>query len=104
MLTLELDKQTENRFSKLLSIHRNDYGALINSMVEYRKNELKKGIRKIESETAAYEKKYGFVTDEFYEKYQNGIYGEQMHDNDFMIWCALHESWLKFQNELTQLQ
>ncbi len=48
MLTLELDIQTEKRFSKLLNIHGSNYANLINSLFDYRINELNKGIRNIE--------------------------------------------------------
>ena len=103
MLTLELDKQTESRFTKLLKLHDNNYALIINSMIDYRINELKKGIRNIELDFLAYERKYKIKTSDFYEKYENGKFGEESHNNDFMIWSGEYESYSEFQNELNQL-
>ncbi len=103
MLTLELDLQTENRLSKLLHIYGSNYTKLINSMFDYRINELKKGIRNIELDFLVYEKKFNMKTMDFYEKYEKGIFEEQSHINDFMIWSSEYETYIQFQNELKQL-
>ncbi|MBM2815762.1 MAG: hypothetical protein HW421_2524 [Ignavibacteria bacterium] len=103
MLTLELDVQTEMRFSKLLNIHGSNYIKLINSMFDYRINELKKGIRNIELDFSNYELKYKIKSSDFYSKYENGVFGEDSHNNDFMIWSGEYESYIEFQNELKQL-
>jgi hypothetical protein len=103
MLTLELDVQTENRFSKLLNINGSNYSRLINSMFDYRINELKKGIRNIELDLLSYEKKYNIKSLDFYTDYENGLFGESSHSNEFMIWSSEYESYIEFQNELKQL-
>lgn len=103
MLTLELDRQTENRFSKLLNINGSNYSRLINSLFDYRINELKKGIRNIELDFLAYEKKYNMKSSDFYRDYENGLFGENSHNNEFMIWSSEYESYIEFQNELKQL-
>jgi len=103
MLTLELDNQTENRFSKLLNIYGKNYTNLINSMFDYRINELKKGMRNIELDLLSYEKKYKMNSSAFYKDYENGFFGENSHNNDFIIWSGEYESYLEFQNELKQL-
>lgn len=103
MLTLELDKQTEIRFNKLLNIYGCNYATLINSMIDYRINELKKGISNIELDFMAYEHKYNMKTPVFYSKYENGEFGEESHNNDFMIWSGEYESYIEFGNELNQL-
>jgi hypothetical protein len=38
-----------------------------------------------------YEKKYGYSTIEFYQKFQNGILGD---DHDFMMWAGLYHLYL----------
>ncbi len=103
MLTLELDKQTESRFNKLLKLNSNNFALIINSMVDYRINELKKGIRNIELDFLAYERKYKIKTSDFYAKYENGKFAEESHNNDFMIWSGEYESYIEFKNELNQL-
>lgn len=103
MLTLELDNQAENLFSKLLELHGNNYSNLINSMYDYRINEIKKGIRNIELDFLFFEKKYGMTTEDFFKNYEIGKFGEQSHLNDFMIWSSEYESYLSFQVELKKL-
>lgn len=103
MLTIELDHQTESRFTKLLKLHGNNYALLINSMIDYRINELKKGIRNIELDFAVYEQKYSMKSADFYKKYENGEFAEESHNNDYMIWSGEYESYLEFRNELKQL-
>ena len=103
MLKLELDVQTENRFSKLLNLYGKNYTSLINSMFDYRINELKKGIRNIELDFSTYENKYKMKSPDFYRDYENGLFGESSHDNDLMIWSSEYESYLEFQSELNQL-
>jgi hypothetical protein len=103
MLTLELDLETENRLSKLLNIHGSNYSKLVNSMFDYRINELKKGILNIELDFSTFEQKYKIKTSDFYKNYEKGNYGEESHKKDFMIWSGEYESYLEFQNELKQL-
>ncbi|MDT3740363.1 MAG: hypothetical protein RO257_12780 [Candidatus Kapabacteria bacterium] len=103
MLTLELDIQTEKRFSKLLNIHGSNYANLINSLFDYRINELNKGIRNIELDFTAFEKKYKIKSSDFYNNYINGLFGDDSHNDDFMIWSGEYESYIEFQQELKQL-
>jgi hypothetical protein len=103
MLTLEIDVESENRFRKLLNIYGSNYTKLINSMFDYRINELKKGIRNIELDFLIYEKKYKMKSSDFYVDYEKGVFGIESHNNDFMIWSGEYESYLEFQNELKQL-
>jgi hypothetical protein len=104
MLTLDLDKQTENRFNKLLNLRGRNYSTLINSMIDYQISELEKGIRNIELDLAGYERKYKIKTSDFYEQYQSGKFGEDRHNNDFMIWCGEYETFTEFMLELKQLK
>jgi len=103
MLILELDSQTETRFHKLASVHNQNYNELINSMVNYRIHELKRGIQNIELDFVAYESKHKITSANFYKLYQNGGFENDCENNDFMIWSAEYESYLEFQNELKQL-
>ena len=58
MLTLNLDNQTETKFNKLLKISGMNFSVLVSSMLNYRINELNKGIRNIELDFVKYEKKF----------------------------------------------
>jgi len=103
MLNIELDAQTENRLNKLLNIYDSNYAKLINSMFDYRINELRKGLRTIELDFQFYENKFNMKTADFYDNYEKGIFEEQSHINEFMIWSSEYETYLNFQNELKQL-
>jgi hypothetical protein len=104
MIQLELDKHTEERFNKLLSLYNSNYSELINSMIQYRIVELKKGINNIELDFVKFERKYNMKSHEFYKLYETGNFGEDSHKDDFMIWSSEYESYLRFQKELKQLQ
>ncbi len=103
MLTLDLDKKTENRFAKLLNLYGKNYNQLINAMIDYRINELRKGIKNIELDFSTFERKYNMKSSEFYKKYQKGEFEEESHCNDFMIWSGEYESYIEFKNELEQI-
>jgi len=103
MLTLELDKQTELRFKKFVNLHTGNYNTIINEMIDYRINELKKGIRNIELDFDLYEKKYKIKTSDFYSKYSVGEFENDIHNSDFMIWSEEFDAYNEYQNELKQL-
>ena len=103
MLTLDLDNQTEKRFNKLLDLNDKNYSKLINSLYDYRINELQMGIKNIESDFWYYENKYQMSSADFFEKYEKGSFDEKSHLNDFMIWSSEYETYLQFKNELNLL-
>lgn len=104
MIQIKLDRQTEERFNKLLSLYNSNYSDLINSMIQYRIGELKKGISNIELDFVKYEKRYNMKSEEFYKLYEMGSFGEDSHNNDFMIWSSEYESYVRFRKELKELQ
>ncbi len=104
MVTLNLDKQTEIQFNKLLKFSGMNFSTLISSMMNYRIKELNKGIRNIELDFGNYERKYKMKTTEFYKRYSKGDFEDESESNDFMIWSGEYESYTEFQNELNQLQ
>ena len=104
MLTLNLDNQTETKFNKLLKISGMNFSVLISSMLNYRINELNKGIRNIELDFVKFEKKFKMKTKDFYNRYAKGDFGEESENNDFMIWSGEYEAYTEFQNELNKLQ
>jgi len=103
MLTLELDKQTEVRFNKLLNLNGRNHKALINSFLDYKIAELEKGIRTLKSDMNFYEDKYKLHSAEFLKHYNNGDYIEESHSNDFMIWSSIIETYEEFKVELNEL-
>lgn len=104
MLTLDLDNKTEKKFNKLLKNSGMNFSDLISSMINYRINEIKKGMRNIELDFVNYEQKYKIETDCFYKNYSKGKYGDESARTDFMIWSGEYEAYTEFQNELNHLQ
>jgi hypothetical protein len=96
--------QTEAEFNKLLNIYGNNYLGLINSIIDYRISEITKGIKNLEFDINNFENKYEMSSSEFYNKYNSGSFGDDIHQNDFMIWCSEYESYIEFQNELNQIK
>ncbi|MCD4790537.1 MAG: hypothetical protein K8R37_11095 [Bacteroidales bacterium] len=101
MITVNINNITEGRFQKLLSLYNGNYEELINGMIEYKINELKRGIRNIENDFIYYEKKYNISTRSFYEKFSQGEYTK--HNNDFFKWSGEYEVWQEFNHELKQI-
>jgi hypothetical protein len=73
-------------------------------MINYRINELKKGLQNIELDFINFEEKYKIKTKDFYKRYINGDYGDESESNDFMIWSGEYEAYADFQNELDKLR
>ncbi len=101
MININVNSTIEGKFNKLLRLYNENYDDLINGMVEYKKNELKKGIRNIENDFRYYEKKYALLTEDFYNKFINGDFKE--HNNDYLIWSGEYEVWKEFKDELKQI-
>ncbi|OQX77378.1 MAG: hypothetical protein B6D61_07250 [Bacteroidetes bacterium 4484_249] len=104
MLTLNLDQQTEKQFNKLLNYSGMDFSKLISSVINYRIDELTKGIRNIELDFINFEQKYNIKTKDFYKRYIRGDFGDESESRDFMIWSGEFEAYTEFQDELKKLQ
>ena len=104
MVTLNLDNHTEKQFNKLLEHSGMDFSSLIGSMINYRVDELNKGIRNIELDFIHYEEKYNIKTKDFYKNYIEGVYLDESESNDFMFWSGECEAYNEFQDELSKLK
>ncbi len=81
-----------------------NHSALIDSMHQYRIQELEKGIKNLNQELFVFETKYESPSADFYKKYQNGEYGEESDSTDFLTWSAYFESLIDFTAELKKLR
>lgn len=104
MITLDLDDTTEKKFQKLLNASGKKYSALIDSMHQYRVQELEKGIKNIDQELLFIETKYEINCKDFYNKYQKGEYGEESDSTDFLTWSSYIETLSDFKGELKKLR
>jgi len=104
MITINLDNKTERKFNQLLNAMGMKYNALIDSMHNYRIQELKKGITELKKEFNKYESKYNISSKLFYKKYMNGEFEDESDNTDFIIWSGEYESYLEFVEELDKLR
>ena len=101
MININVNSNIEGNFNKLLRLYNGNYEDLINGMVEYKRNELKKGLRNIENDFRYYEKKYSLLTEDFYNKFMKGDFKE--HNDDYLKWSGEYEAWIEFKDELEQI-
>ncbi len=101
-LTININESSKERFSRLLNLYQGNHEELISAMLEFKINELKKGIRNIHADIRVFEKKYQMKTSEFYSDFKAGKISDE-HD-DFLIWAGEYETLLEFNHELKILQ
>lgn len=101
-LTLNINEPSKERFSRLLNLYRGNPEKLISAMLEFKINDLKKGIKNIKADIRFFEKKYGMDTTEFYSDFKAGKITDE--NDDFLQWAGEYEALLEFDNELKILQ
>lgn len=96
-----LNENTGERLNKFLSLYQNDIDRLMNELIDYKIRELKVGIRTIERDFHNYEQKYQITTQEFYHQFEDGKLDDT--NNDYFIWSGEYETYIEFNEELSQL-
>ncbi len=71
-------------------------------MLEFKINDLKKGIKNIKTDIRYFEKKYGIATADFYNDFQAGKITDE--NDDFLQWAGEYETLMEFDHELNILQ
>lgn len=100
MIKLDLNHKSEKLFRKLLKKHNNDENSLIQSILDYHIDQLKKGIKNIQLDLADFEQKYGMSTEEFYKDFNQGKLADE--NNDYMEWSGEYEILLDYKKELKE--
>ena len=100
MIKLDLNNKSEKLFRKLLKKHNNDENSLIQSILDYHIDQLKKGIKNIQLDLADFEQKYGMSTEEFYKDFNQGKLADE--NNDYMEWGGEYEILLDYKKELKE--
>jgi len=102
MIKLDLNHKSEKLFRKLLKKHNNDENSLIQSILDYHIDQLKKGIKNIQLDLADFEQKYGMSTEEFYKDFNQGKLADE--NNDYMEWSGEYEILLDYKKELKEFE
>ena len=97
---LSVQPETEKRLKKILNAIK-DPENFAQSIIDYQIAELQKSNLNLKLELADLEKQYQMTSEEFYQKFSQGILGDA---EDFMIWSGLYEMLLQNKANLHELQ
>lgn len=97
---LDLKPNTEKIFRKILNSYKDRHDLLVKNIFDYQIGELQKEILNIELDLKSYEKKYQLSTEDFYQKYSAGKFGD---DTDYMIWAGIYEMLQRSKKKLREL-
>ena len=101
MIQVNLNKEIETKFNRLLEHYQGDYNNMFNDVIEYYVQELKKGMKNIELDLLYFENRYSLTTEKFYKKFQKGELGDE--NNDYIQWCGEYEIWLDHKKDFAEL-
>ena len=97
---LSVQPETEKRLKKILNAIK-DPENFAQSIIDYQIAELHKSNLNLKLELADLEKQYQMTSEEFYQKFSQGILGDA---EDFIIWSGLYEMLLQNKANLHELQ
>jgi len=98
-ITIELESNLANKVKKYFNYFENK-DTIFENFIDYQIKKIKRGIARMQIELDKYEKIYGIKTEVFFEKFENGEFGDE---TDFMMWAGIYEIQLDSKNELNQL-
>lgn len=98
MITLEIQNNNKNRVKQLLKLYKGKHDDLVSAMLQFKINDLKKGIRNIELDLRHFEEKYETDSQQFYDDFIAGNKSDT--NDDFIQWSGEYETLLDFKREL----
>ncbi|MGR3178977.1 MAG: hypothetical protein ACUZ8E_13065 [Candidatus Anammoxibacter sp.] len=99
-LCLDLKKETERKFNKILGQYSNKE-IFAQNVIEYEISELKKGIINMQIDLRQYENKYNLSSEGFSKKFESGELGD---DEDYIIWAGIYEMFKNNKKRLLELE
>jgi len=99
MIQLQLSDKTELLLNQILALYNPEL--FFKSAIDNKINDLNLGIRNIQKDLIEFEKKYSISTEYFYEKFNEGEFGDE---DDFMIWAGIYEMLLRSKQTLEKLK
>jgi len=100
LFALDLQEETKTKLKKILDQYSNKE-VFAKNIIEYETSQLKKGIINIQLDLKSFEKKYGLSSNDFYQKFKSGEYGD---DEDYIIWAGIYEMLKQNQKRLMELE
>ncbi len=101
MITFNISDNYRDKFDKLLNLYQGNHEDLILAMLEFKVNDLKKGIQNIKTDLAYFENKYRKDSLTFYGEFSKGKLTDE--NDDFLIWSGEYETYQEFEKELQEL-
>jgi len=98
-ITIELESNLANKVKKYFNYFENK-NTIFENFIDYQIKKIQRGIARMQIELDKYEKIYGIKTEVFFEKFENGEFGDE---TDFMIWAGIYEFQLDSKNKLNLL-
>ena len=99
-LCLDLEKETEKKFNKILDQYANKE-IFAQNIIEYEISELKKGIINMQIDLRKYENKYDLTSENFFKKFESDELGD---DEDYIIWAGIYEMFNNNNKRLQELE
>jgi hypothetical protein len=99
-LKLDIDQDTEQKIKKILEYSQNEE-TFVQNIIDHQINELQKGITNLRIDLKEFEKNYKMSTEEFYQKFEQGISGDS---EDFIIWSGIYEMLQENEIKLKELK
>jgi len=100
LFALDLQEETKTKLKKILDQY-SDKEVFTKNIIEYETSQLKKRIINIQLDLKTFEKKYGLSSNDFYQKFKSGEYGD---DEDYIIWAGIYEMLKQNQKRLMELE
>lgn len=98
-VNFKLQSKTENQFKIVLSQYK-DEESFAQNIIGHQITELKTGIVNIQVDLKQFEQNYGYLTEEFYQKFENG---ELEDSEEFITWSGIYEMLLLNRKRLEEL-
>jgi hypothetical protein len=74
---------------------------MVSAILTFKINDLKKGIRNIETDLIRFERKYKMGTSRFYSDFTKGVLSDE--NDDFLIWSGEYEVLQDYRKELNSI-
>jgi hypothetical protein len=101
MIEINISDQYREKFNKLLNLYKGNQDEMVSAILTFKINDLKKGIRNIETDLARFEAKYQMDTSSFYNDFNNGMMTDE--NDDFLVWSGEYETLQEFRKELKSI-
>jgi hypothetical protein len=99
-LNLKLQPDIEQRLNYLIS-KKGDIELFFKDFLTYKISQLEKAIFNMEKDLRKYERKYKLTSQEFYQQFEAGKFGDE---DDYMVWSGIYELLQENRTELKKIQ